>query len=222
MLGTIKEQIKTIQQSDPAARSLVEIVLLYPGFHATLLHTIAHALAVRKIRFLPRLISYLGRMLTGIDIHPEARIGKRLFIDHGMGVVIGGTAEIGDDVLIYQGVTLGGVGMKRGKRHPTIGNQVVIGAGACVLGDIVVGDRVRIGAGSVIISSVPADCTAVGVPGRIVRNRSRADAGRSAALYFPDVVWQVLENLEHRIDRLEFNSMNETELSVVGAAGNSR
>ena len=148
MFRTIREQIDTIFREDPAARSVLEIVLCYPGFHAILAHRLAHKLYKARVPLLPRVVSQISRFFTGIEIHPGARIGRRFFIDHGMGVVIGETTEIGDDVLIYQGVTLGGTGKEKGKRHPTLGNHVVVGTGAKVLGNIRIGDHVKIGAGS--------------------------------------------------------------------------
>src|SRR5258705_2975334 len=151
MFRTIREQIETIFREDPAAKSVLEIILCYPGFHAILLHRFAHMLYNANIPLVPRVISQMSRFFTGIEIHPGAKIGRRFFIDHGMGVVIGETAEIGDDVLIYQGVTLGGTGKEKGKRHPTIGNNVVVGGGAKVLGNITIGDYVKIGAGSVVV-----------------------------------------------------------------------
>src|SRR5262245_40106305 len=172
MFAAIREQVDTIFREDPAARSVTEILLCYPGFHAIVLHRLSNHLYRARIPILPRVISQIGRFLTGIEIHPGASIGRRFFIDHGDGVVIGETTEIGDDVLIYQGVTLGGTGKDKGKRHPTIGNSVVIGTGAKVLGNITVGDRVKIGAGSVVIKSVPPHSTVVGVPGRVVRARA--------------------------------------------------
>src|SRR5436190_10152141 len=151
MFATIREQVQTVFRRDPAARSTLEIVLCYPGFHAILLHRMAHGWYRRGWFTLARMISQLSRTLTGIEIHPGARIGRRFFIDHGMGVVIGETSEIGDDVLVYQGVTLGGTGKEAGKRHPTLGNGVVIGTGAKVLGNIRLGDYVKVGAGSVVV-----------------------------------------------------------------------
>ncbi len=165
MFGTIREQIETIFREDPAAKSILEIVLCYPGFHAVLMHRLAHRLYEAQIPILPRFLSQISRFLTGIEIHPGATIGRRFFIDHGMGVVIGETTEIGDDVLIYQGVTLGGTGNEQGKRHPTIGNNVVIGTGAKVLGSIRIGNNVKIGAGSVVVHPVPDNSTVVGIPG---------------------------------------------------------
>src|SRR5271157_1507537 len=162
MFRAIREQIGTIFREDPAAKSVLEIFLCYPGFHAILLHRLAHKLYRWGVPLAPRVISQTGRFLTGIEIHPGATIGRRFFIDHGMGVVIGETTESGDDVLLYQGVTLGGTGNEKGKRHPTIGNNVIIGTGAAVLGNIVVGDHVRVGAGSVVIRTVPANSTVVG------------------------------------------------------------
>ena len=163
MFQAIREQIDTIFREDPAAKSVIEILLCYPGFHAVLAHRLAHRLYRARIPLLPRVISQCTRFLTGIEIHPGARIGRRFFIDHGMGVVIGETTEIGDDVLLYQGVTLGGTGNEKGKRHPTLGNHVVVGTGAKVLGDIYIGDNVKIGAGSVVVRPVPDNSTVVGI-----------------------------------------------------------
>lgn len=165
---SLKEEIDTIFEKDPAATSIFEVLLLYSGLHAVLAYRFANFLLNWKIPFLPRLISSFARFLTGIEIHPAAKIGKRFFIDHGMGVVIGATTIVGDDCLLYQGVTLGGTGKETGKRHPTLGNNIVVGAGAKVLGNITIGNNVRIGAGSVVISNVPANCTVVGVPGSVV------------------------------------------------------
>lgn len=170
MFRTLREDIQTVFAKDPAARSTLEVIFCYPGLHAVWLHRLAHLLRRHRLPFLARLLSHINRFLTGIEIHPGARIGRRLFIDHGAGVVIGETAEIGDDVLLYQGVVLGGTTLKRGKRHPTIGNGVVMGTGAVALGAITIGDGARIGAGSVVIKSVPPGATVVGVPGRIVED----------------------------------------------------
>lgn len=172
-LARIKEDIQTIFDNDPAAKSIVEVVLCYPGLHALILHRIAHKFYFWKIPLLPRIISYISRVITGVEIHPGARIGRRFFIDHGMGVVIGETTIIGDDVLIYQGVTLGGTGKETGKRHPTLKNNIVVGSGAKVLGNITIGNNVRIGAGSVVITNVPDDSTVVGIPGRIVMHKGQ-------------------------------------------------
>jgi serine O-acetyltransferase len=201
MFGAIREQIDTIFRRDPAAKSVVEIVLCYPGFHAVLFHRLAHTLHSAGVPLLPRVISQLSRFLTGIDIHPGANIGRRFFIDHGMGVVIGETAEIGDDVLIYQGVTLGGTGKERGKRHPTLGDHVIVGTGAAVLGSIRIGDHVRIGAGSVVVRPVPDHSTVVGIPGRVVRQRGPEGDLEHGML--PDPEGQEISDLRQRISELE-------------------
>jgi serine O-acetyltransferase len=167
MFKTLREDIQTVFTKDPAARSTPEVLFCYPGLHALWFHRLAHLLWRYKLRFLARLLSHLNRFLTGIEIHPGARIGKRFFIDHGAGVVIGETAEIGDDVLLYQGAVLGGTTLKKGKRHPTVGDNVVMGTGAVALGAITIGDRARIGAGSVVVKSVLPGATVVGIPGRI-------------------------------------------------------
>ncbi|MBU5678152.1 serine O-acetyltransferase [Alkaliphilus sp. MSJ-5] len=165
---TIKDDVDAIFERDPAAKSLIEVLLCYPGLHAVMLHRISHGLYKRGLIVLPRIISNIARFFTGIEIHPGAKIGRKVFIDHGMGVVIGETSEVGDNVTIYQGSTLGGTGKEKGKRHPTIGNNVVISSGAKVLGPFTVGDNSKIGAGSVVLKEVPPNCTVVGVPGRIV------------------------------------------------------
>jgi serine O-acetyltransferase len=201
MFGTIKEQIDTIFREDPAAKSVLEIFFCYPGFHSILLHRLAHRLYQWKVPFLPRLISQIGRFLTGIEIHPGARIGRRFFIDHGMGVVIGETAEIGDDVLLYQNATLGGTGNEKGKRHPTLGNHVVVGAGAKVLGSIRIGNNVKIGAGSVVVHPVPDNSTVVGIPGRVVRTRGENGVLEHGKL--PDPEGQDIDDLKRRVDELE-------------------
>lgn len=202
MWRTIREQIDTIFREDPAAKSALEIVLCYPGFHAILMHRLAHKLYCWGVPLIPRLLSQISRFFTGIEIHPGAKIGRRFFIDHGMGVVIGETAEIGDDVLLYQGVTLGGTGKEKGKRHPTIGNNVVIGTGAKILGNIRIGDFVKVGAGSVVIRSVPDHSTVVGVPGRVVRTKSEpVDVLEHGKL--PDPEGQAIEELRSRIEELE-------------------
>jgi len=166
-LNLLKEDIDSVFRRDPAARSWLEVICCYPGLHALWMHRVAHFFWTRNYLFLGRFISHINRHITGIEIHPGARIGRRFFIDHGMGVVIGETTEIGDDVLIYQGVVLGGTSLEKKKRHPTLGNNVVVGAGAIVLGAITLGDNSRIGAGSVVIHDVPANATAVGVPARV-------------------------------------------------------
>jgi serine O-acetyltransferase len=202
MFASIREQIDTVFREDPAAKSVLEIILCYPGFHAVLVHRLAHRLYEADIPILPRFLSQISRFLTGIEIHPGAKIGRRFFIDHGMGVVIGETSEIGDDVLIYQGVTLGGTGHEQGKRHPTIGNNVVIGTGAKVLGSIHIGNHVKIGAGSVVVRPVPDYSTVVGIPGRIVRMRSAAD-GVLEHGQLPDPEGQEINELKERVAELE-------------------
>jgi serine O-acetyltransferase len=165
---SVREDIAAVFESDPAARSYLEVLLCYPGLHAVWAHHLTHGLWRHGMRFLARFTSQVARLLTGIEIHPGAEIGRRLFIDHGMGTVIGETAIVGDDVTLYQGVTLGGTGKEKGKRHPTVGNHVSIGSGAKLLGNITIGDNCRVGAGSVVLRSVPANSTIVGVPGHIV------------------------------------------------------
>lgn len=202
---SLGEQIRTIKREDPAAKNTLEILLCYPGLHAVMLHSVSRWFYVRKFFVIARLISQFGRLLTGIEIHPGAKIGRRFFIDHGLGVVIGETAEIGDDVLLYQGVTLGGTGNERGKRHPTLGNRVVVGAGAAVLGNITLEDDVKVGAGSVVVHSVPAGSTVVGIPGRVVRTRAQAlgmlEHGRVAASAEAEIA--DIEQLSDRIRELE-------------------
>ena len=201
MLSAIREQIETIFREDPAAKSTLEIVLCYPGFHAILMHRVAHGLYRRGWYLLARVISAFSRQFTGIEIHPGARIGRRFFIDHGMGVVIGETAEIGDDVLLYQGVTLGGTGAQKGKRHPTLGNHVVVGGGAKVLGDIRLGNYVKVGAGSVVVRPVPDHSTVVGIPGRVVHTRGQEKALEHGKLPDPGAV--ELDELRQRVMELE-------------------
>jgi len=202
MFATIREQIDTIFREDPAAKSILEIVLCYPGFHAILLHRLAHRLYQADVPILPRFISQFSRFLTGIEIHPGATIGRRFFIDHGSGVVIGETTEIGDDVLVYQGVTLGGTGNEQGKRHPTVGNHVVIGSGAKVLGSIQIGNYVKIGAGSVVVHPVPDRSTVVGIPGRVVRMRS-SSSGVLEHGQLPDPEGQEIDEIKERLADLE-------------------
>ena len=201
MFRTIKEQIETIFREDPAAKSVLEIFFCYPGLHAVQAHRLAHRLYLWKIPLVPRLISQISRFLTGIEIHPGATIGRRFFIDHGMGVVIGETAEIGDDVLLYQGVTLGGTGNEKGKRHPTLGDRVVVGTGAKVLGSIRIGNDVKIGAGSVVVHPVPDNSTVVGIPGRVVRTRGESGVLEHGTL--PDPEAQEIDELRRRVDELE-------------------
>jgi serine O-acetyltransferase len=202
MFRAIREQIDTVFRGDPAAKSAVEIFFCYPGFHAILLHRVGHRMHQSGFMLLARILSQFIRALTGIEIHPGATIGRRCFIDHGMGVVIGETTEIGDDVLLYQGVTLGGTGKEKGKRHPTIGNNVVIGTGAKILGNITIGNDTKIGAGSVVIRSVPDHSTVVGVPGRVVR--ARVDTGDNLEHgNLPDPEGQLIDDLSRRIEQLE-------------------
>jgi serine O-acetyltransferase len=201
MLRTIREQIDTVFRRDPAARSVLEIVLCYPGFHAVLLHRLAHRLYGAKWFTLARVVSQFSRTMTGIEIHPGAKIGRRFFIDHGMGVVIGETAEVGDDVLVYQGVTLGGTGKVTGKRHPTLGNGVVVGTGAKILGNIRIGDFSKVGAGSVVVRAVPDHSTVVGIPGRVVGNLDPTDALEHGNL--PDPQGQLIDELARRVAELE-------------------
>ncbi|MUG94956.1 serine O-acetyltransferase [Scytonema sp. UIC 10036] len=202
MLSTLLTDFRIIFDRDPAARNWLEVLFCYPGLQALLFHRLAHWLYSIGIPFIPRLISHLARFLTGIEIHPGATIGQGVFIDHGMGVVIGETAIIGDYTLIYQGVTLGGTGKECGKRHPTVGENVVVGAGAKVLGNIQIGNNVRIGAGSVVLRDVPSDCTVVGVPGRIIyRAGVRVNPLEHGSL--PDAEAQVIRALVDRIEQLE-------------------
>src|SRR5436853_1366344 len=171
MFKTIKQDLNVVFERDPAATSTLEVILTYAGFHALLAYRLSHWLWARGVPFVPRVISQLARWLTGIEIHPAAKIGTGFFIDHGMGVVIGETAEIGDYVTLFQGVTLGGTGKERGKRHPTLGNHVVVGAGAKILGGITIGDNVKIGANSVVLKNVAANSTVIGVPARVIRTQ---------------------------------------------------
>lgn len=202
MISTLVADFRIIFERDPAARNWLEVLLCYPGLQALFLHRFAHLLYRFRLPLLPRLLSHSSRFLTGIEIHPGAQIGKGVCIDHGMGIVIGETAIIGDYCLIYQGVTLGGTGKETGKRHPTLGQNVVVGAGAKVLGNLQIGNNVRIGAGSVVLRDVPSDCTVVGVPGRIVyRSGERVDPLEHGRL--PDSEAQVIRFLVDRIESLE-------------------
>jgi serine O-acetyltransferase len=200
VLRGIKRDIQAAQERDPAATSALEVVLAYPGFHARQLHRLAHFLHQRRLRVPARVISHLSRTLTGIEIHPGADIGDGFFIDHGMGVVIGETSQIGDNCHLYQGVTLGGTSTKRSKRHPTLGDNVVVGAGAKLIGAIDVGNNVRIGAGSVVVANVPDNATVVGVPGHVVAYH---DPGDDTILKLPDPEWDIIQRLEGRIKKLE-------------------
>lgn len=207
MFGRIRKEIHAVFERDPAAKSTLEVLLCYPGLHAILFHRLAHSLYKKKFFVTARFLSQISRFLTGIEIHPGAKIGEGLFIDHGSGVVIGETAEIGDNVTIYQGVTLGGTGKEKGKRHPTIGDNVVISSGAKVLGSFTVGDNVKIGAGSVVLKPVPPNCTVVGVPGRIVIR----DGQKVGATYVPDLrhdqmpdpIADMMSQMQSTVERLQ-------------------
>lgn len=204
LIAELREQVKTAKEKDPAAVSAFEIILTYSGVHAMISHRITHWLLKHKVPFFPRCISQFAKFVTGIEIHPGAQIGRRFFIDHGMGVVIGETTIIGDDCLLYQGVTLGGTGKERGKRHPTLGNNIIVSAGAKVLGSITIGNNVIIGAGAVVINPVPADCTVVGVPGKIVKIKGeRVLSDEFRRMNLPDPVNDLLIDLKSRIDLLE-------------------
>lgn len=210
LFETLREDIRTVFAEDPAARNILEVVFVYPGLHALWSHRLAHWLWQHKLYFLARSLSHCARFVTGIEIHPGAKIGRRFFIDHGMGVVIGETAEIGDDVLIYQGVVLGGTTLEKKKRHPTIGNNVVIGSAAILLGPITVGDGARIGANSVVVGSVPPGAVVVGVPGRVVEDRQKTAAMPLEHNKLPDpfseairLILKEQHSLEERIRKLE-------------------
>ena len=207
MFRNIREQIQTVFKHDPAAKSGLEVLLCYPGVHAVLLHRLAHRLYRARLFVLARLVSHLSRMATGIEIHPGAEIGSRFFIDHGMGVVIGETAVIGNDVLLYQGVTLGGTGHGKQRRHPKLGDHVVVGSGAKVLGRIELGEWVKVGAGSVVVKPVPAHATVVGIPGRVVAVSGVAVSHDEWQMLehgeLPDPVGHTLANLNERLSLLE-------------------
>lgn len=205
MLARLREDIRTVFEKDPAARTTWEVLTCYPGLHAVWFYRLAHWAWRANMRWIARMVSHTGRFATGIEIHPGATIGRRLFIDHGMGIVVGETAEIGDDVLIYKGVVLGGTSLDKGKRHPTIGHDVVLGSNAIVLGPITIGDYARIGSGAVVVRPVPADSTAVGVPARVVRGphvepspQVELDHGR-----LPDPIAETCRQLSGRIEILE-------------------
>ncbi|MBI5411009.1 MAG: serine O-acetyltransferase [Nitrospirae bacterium] len=203
MFKTIKQDLRAVFDRDPAATGTLEVILTYAGFHALLAYRISHWLKTHGVPFLPRAISQLARWLTGIEIHPAAKIGKGFFIDHGMGVVIGETTEIGDYVTLFQGVTLGGTGKERGKRHPTLGNHVVVGAGAKILGGIKVGDNVKIGANSVVLKSVPANSTVIGVPARVIKMEGeRLPEATMDHINLPDPIADRFEALEREIIEL--------------------
>jgi serine O-acetyltransferase len=199
----LSEQIQAVRERDPAARSALEILLTYPGLHALMFHRVASALRRRRLFLLARLTSHLGRFFTGIEIHPGATIGRRLFIDHGMGVVIGETSIIGDDCTLYQGVTLGGTGKQRGKRHPTLGNGVVVGVGAKILGAVTIGDGAKIGGGAVVLRDVPPHTTAVGVPARAVAWTDPQSGETRPLERLPDPQRDALLALIQRVEELE-------------------
>ena len=200
LLESIRRDIQAARQRDPAATSALEVIVTYPGFHARQVHRLAHTLHKAGLRLPARFISHIGRAFTGIEIHPGARIGEGLFIDHGMGVAIGETSVIGDNCHLFQGVTLGGTSTRRAKRHPTLANNVVVGAGAKVIGAVTIGDNAKIGAGSVVVTNVPENATVVGVPGHIV---AYADPGDDTVLRLPDPEWDIIQRLEDRIAALE-------------------
>lgn len=205
MISTIKNDIRVALERDPASRNSLEVFFCYPGFHAVILYRFSHRFWIYNLRFIARIISYFSRMITGIDIHPDAKIGKGFFIDHGMGVVIGETAEVGDNCTIYQGVTLGGVSLKKEKRHPTLDNNVVIGAGAAILGPISIGSNCKIGAGSVVLQDVPPNSTVIGVPGRVIY-RGKGDPLKDMddeLRKSPDPVAQAIKCLLEKIPKLE-------------------
>lgn len=199
----LKEDVQVVFERDPAARSVLEVVLCYSGLHAIWGYRIAHWFWEHDFRLIARLISQFVRFLTGVEIHPGAKIGRRLFIDHGMGVVIGETCEIGDDVTLYQGVTLGGTGKEKGKRHPTIGNNVLIASGAKVLGSFKIGDNSKIGAGSVVLREVPPNSTVVGIPGRVVVQNGRRVPNDLDHVNLPDPVADLLRSMQEQIDELK-------------------
>ena len=200
LLREIKRDIDVIFERDPAAGNIAEVLLTYPGLHAREMHRVAHALWNLHVPIVPRLVSHVSRFITGVDIHPGAKIGSGLFIDHGSGVVIGETSEIGNGVSIFQGVTLGGTSTQRTKRHPTLGDNVVVGAGAKLIGAITIGENAKIGAGSVVVTSVPPHATVVGVPGRIVAMRNPDD---DTLERLPDPEWDFMQGMLHRLEELE-------------------
>lgn len=220
LIRTLKTDFSAVFERDPAAISRVEVFLLYSGWHAILSHRIAHALVKRKVPILPRLLSQFTRLVTGIEIHPGATIGPAFFIDHGMGVVIGETSELGHHVTLYQGVTLGGTGKQRGKRHPTLGNHVVVGAGAKVLGAIEIGDNVKVGANSVVLKPVPRDCTVVGIPGRVIHKQA-GDYPEVALDHteMPDPTMERITALYTEVEDLkdEFHAACEKAMNAIGA-----
>ncbi len=212
MFKRLREDIRTVFEKDPAARSLAEVLLCYPGLHALWFHRLAHFFWTHRLKLLGRLTSHFSRFVTGIEIHPGATIGRRFFIDHGSGVLIGETAEIGDDVLMYQGVVLGGTSLMKKKRHPTVGTNVVIGTGAVALGAITIGDEARVGAGSVVVRSVPPGVTVVGIPGRAVEDRHEPLADLEHG-QLPDPVAEAIRLVLKEQDKLEGRLQQLEELS---------
>ena len=200
MFTRLQEEIAVVFERDPAARNTWEVVTCYPGFHALLVHRLAHWLWSERLRWIARFVSHLGRWLTGIEIHPGAQIGRRFFIDHGMGVVIGETAEIGNDCTLYHGVTLGGTSWSKGKRHPTLGNGVVLGAGAKILGPITIGDRARVGSNAVVVKDVPPGATAIGIPARIIAEQAGDKGGFSAYAVGSDMNDPITKAIHELID----------------------
>ena len=224
MFDELLETVNAYLLRDPAAKSAIEVLLLYPGVKAVSYHRRAHWCYEHNHMFLARLISQIGRHRTGIEIHPGATIGKCLFIDHGMGIVFGETCEIGDNCTIYHGVTLGGTGKDTGKRHPTLGNNVLIGAGTKVLGPVFIGDNARIGAGSVVLRNLPANCTAVGVPAEVVRINNKAvnPADDLDQQDLPDIVSQRLTDLDRRLSQLEKTAQGDTPPTAAQIAARQR
>jgi serine O-acetyltransferase len=200
LIKSIRMDVQAVFEHDPAAKNAWEVFFAYPGFHARQFHRLSHTLWNWNVPFFPRFVSHLGRFFTGIEIHPGAKIGEGFFIDHGMGVVIGETSEIGDNVALYQGVTLGGTSLLKKKRHPTLGNNVVVGAGSEIIGAITIGEGAKVGAGSVVITPVPPHATVVGVPGRVVELRN---PDTETVEKLPDPVWEKIEALERRVAELE-------------------
>ena len=214
MLSQIKQDLQAVFDRDPAATSKLEVILTYAGFHALLAYRISHWLKVHGVPILPRVLSQLARWLTGVEIHPSAKIGTGFFIDHGMGVVIGETAEIGDYVTLFQGVTLGGTGKERGKRHPTLGNHVVVGAGAKILGGITIGDNVKIGANSVVLKNVSPNSTVIGVPGRVIKSQGeRLPDATMDQVDLPDPISDRFIALEQELIELRKKVENKDEHS---------
>lgn len=231
MFQRIREDIRSVFDRDPAARSTLEVLLTYPGLHAVWLHRVSHRLYGWRLKFLARLLSQIGRWITGIEIHPGATIGRRFFIDHGMGVVIGETAEIGDDCTIYHGVTLGGTTWKKGKRHPTLASNVVVGAGAKILGPITIGANARVGSNSVVVRDVPADATVVGIPGRVVVAKDEKSHKRHAMAeklgfdaygqhhgQLPDPVTQALDRILDHLHQVD-DHLAQIDHRIEGEAG---